>query len=191
MHDNTIGVLILAGGSATRLPRKLELDARGVPLIVRVYRNCSGRWPVTLSGAALNAGTRAQIAAPFIADRSPGQGPLGGIVSSFEQLAHERVFIVAGDLPNVTVRELGRLLAAWQAGDRAVVASGEAGIEPLVALYDRAAFLQAAAPIEARGGGVREVAAKLNARRVPFASTTLTNVNTPADYEHALQSPIT
>ena len=36
-----IGVLILAGGEATRLPNKLALDAGVVPMIVRVYRNVS------------------------------------------------------------------------------------------------------------------------------------------------------
>ena len=33
------GVLILAGGEATRLPGKLALDAGDVPMVVRVYRN--------------------------------------------------------------------------------------------------------------------------------------------------------
>jgi molybdenum cofactor guanylyltransferase len=186
MRDD-LCVLILAGGAATRLPGKLELDAHGEPLIVRVYRNCSGRWPIAVStGAELTAQTRAQISAPFIADRHPDRGPLGGIVSGFERLTHGRVFVVAGDLPNVTVRELARLLAAWQRGDRAVVAGSRRGIEPLVALYDREAFLQAALPIEDRGGGVHEVAAKLQARRVPLDSITLANINTVDDYRRAL-----
>ena len=38
-----LGVIVLAGGEATRLPGKLFLDAGDLPLLVRVYRNVSCR----------------------------------------------------------------------------------------------------------------------------------------------------
>lgn len=181
-----IGVLILAGGRASRLPGKLELDAHGVPLIVRVYRNCAGQWPISVCGGhALAAETQALLPVPFIADRRPGRGPLEGIISAFERLEYARVFVVAGDLPNITIRELSLLLGAWRRGDRATVAWGESGAQPLVALYDRATFLREAPPIEERGGGVREVAARLHARYVTLANEVLTNVNTPEEYQRA------
>src|SRR5580658_5180826 len=46
-----IGVVILAGGGATRLPHKLELEAGGVPMLVRVFRNVSPRRKTYISCA--------------------------------------------------------------------------------------------------------------------------------------------
>jgi len=42
-------VVILAGGEASRFPGKLESDAGGGPLLLRVYRNVRDIGPVFIS----------------------------------------------------------------------------------------------------------------------------------------------
>lgn len=179
-------VVILAGGEATRFPEKLRSDAGGVPLLARVYRNVAPIAPVTISAKpgfspsafALPAGTS------VVADRWPQRGPLGGLVAAFEALACRRVFVVAGDAPLVDRAVFERLDAAWEPLLEAVVPlRADGGIEPLCAIYDRAAFLREARPVFDHGSGaVRTVVERLQARRLRFACDRIfASVNVPAD----------
>ncbi|MDQ6931050.1 MAG: molybdenum cofactor guanylyltransferase [Candidatus Eremiobacteraeota bacterium] len=174
------GVCILGGGEASRLPGKLEADFEGTPLIVRVFENVSAIYPVYISTkGTFRPDVDARLRAPMIVDRWSERGPLAGLISVFSEVSHERMFVVAGDAPFADARALQMLGDAWQAGDDAVVA------EPLLALYGRAAFLDAAWPVFTQGrAGVKDVIAKMRARTVALPITARTNINTPADLQH-------
>src|ERR1700691_1615049 len=76
-----IGVVILAGGGATRLPNKLELAAGGIPMLVRVYRNVSpGRKTYVSCAGGFSPEVDSMLDCPMVVDRWPGRGPLGGLV---------------------------------------------------------------------------------------------------------------
>src|SRR5579883_1382302 len=140
MARDDVAVVILAGGNATRLPGKLELDAGGGPLLLRVYRNVLAIGPVFVSAnrtfpAALDESLRC----PIVIDRSPGHGPLSGLVSTFAHVRQARVFVVAGDAPFAGAGTAEELLAAWEAGIEAVVPVDAQGrLQPLCAVYERA-----------------------------------------------------
>ncbi len=176
-------VLILAGGEATRFPGKLGHEIDGVPMLVRTYRNVRGRWPVALSvKEPLAPVLAAQIDAALVVDRVARRGPLAGIVRAFEVLESRRSFVVAGDAPNVTLDELDALDAAWSADVDAVLARNASDIEPLVALYDRVAMLEAGRDVLATGSGaVRDAVARLRTTTVRLSDRALVNVNTQAD----------
>jgi len=192
-HDNEIGILILAGGEATRLPGKLMLDAGGVPLLARVYRNLVGDAPTREVALACNATNQTTIAAllpvPIIIDRWPKRGPLGGMLTGFEAMHAPWMFVAAGDLPFVDAALMHRLAAAWHAGDECVipqssVAGSSITLEPLAALYDRMAFLREGSEVLRKdGGAVHSVVQRLRARLVTNVDPrTFTNVNTSFDY---------
>ena len=172
---------ILAGGAATRFPGKLSHKLGGVPLIERVYANVRGHYPVYFSvNATFSPDIDAVLDAPMIVDRFPGRGPLGGLITVFENVLHERIFAIAGDAPFVDAAALAALRDAWRPGDEAVTA------EPLVALYDRAAFLRAAHHVVHSGSGaLKDVVNRLNARSIDLPQRTRINVNTPADLQQA------
>src|SRR5579859_5597016 len=100
-EPNSSPVVILAGGEATRFPGKLDSDAGGIPLLVRVYQNVRDLGAVYISGDAISDSLRRRIDCPIIADRIRHRGPLGGLVSTFESVAADRIFVVAGDAPFV------------------------------------------------------------------------------------------
>ena len=180
----TYAICILAGGQATRFPGKLEQPFAGKPLLARVYENLCGSYPVYVAARSTFSQTLdAQLDCPLIIDRRPGCGPLGGLVSAFAEMHEERVFAVAGDMPNVDERALETLREAWQPGDAAVVATHDGRPEPLLALYDRLRFLDAAWDVLPRTAAVADVARTLGARFVPLPAHVLHNVNTPADIE--------
>jgi molybdopterin-guanine dinucleotide biosynthesis protein A len=185
-HDNgALGVIILAGGRASRLPGKLTLDAGGMPLVVRVFRNVRAIGPVYVSAAgSFGAAIDAALECRTVRDTIPGRGPLGGLLSVLPHVSEPYVFVVAGDAPFVNAEVAGELVHAWEDGLQAVVPVNELGLlEPLCALYERAALLDVAECVLAEGSGsVAAAVERLRARRVRLSNErVLANVNTPAD----------
>jgi molybdopterin-guanine dinucleotide biosynthesis protein A len=180
-----MGIVILAGGQATRLPGKLQLDAGGVPLLLRVYANVRAAGPVYVcANGSFPADIDFALQCPIIVDRWPASGPLAALYNALEFVHEPIVFVVAGDAPFVTGAVIAELLNHWEPGFDAVVPVNKAGrLEPLCALYDRVAFLQAAAPIvRERSGGVRAAIERVRTKRVRLIDErAFANINTPAD----------
>jgi len=181
-----IGVLILAGGQASRLPNKLELAAGALPMIARVYRNVSaGRETFVSCKGTFPAEIDALLPCPMVVDRWPLRGPLAGILSTMAEMRSPYVFAVAGDAPFITTSLIDRLVRRLRPGDEAVVPRHGGQIEPLAALYDRQAYLQAGIPTLMGGkGALRLVLDALHTNYVEMEEDErlFANVNTPADY---------
>jgi molybdopterin-guanine dinucleotide biosynthesis protein A len=189
-----IGVVILAGGGATRLPKKLELEAGGVPMLVRVYRNVSsGRKTYISCAGSFSPQIDALLECPMVVDRWPQRGPLGGLVTTMEVMDTPLVFAVAGDAPFVKAEFIDRLADAWQHGDEAVVpvhpGKTHKRLEPLAALYDRAAFLrEGTKSLGSCDESLHATARRMRIREFPVNredERLFTNINTPADYAAA------
>lgn len=189
--NGRIAVVILAGGKATRLHGKLELDAGGVPLLVRVFRNVRSAGPVYVSASrSFPAHIDTMLDCPIIIDRWPHRGPLGGLLSAFECVREPYAFVVAGDAPFVSAATIAEVASAWKPGMQAVVPQNAQGrLEPLCALYERAAFLEPGGVVLHGGsGGVAAVVERLEAERVRLTDERVfANVNTAADRRSFLQ----
>lgn len=185
MRLTDTAVVILAGGQARRLPGKLELDAGGVPLVVRVYRNVREVGPVYVSAAGSFArDIDIALECPIIVDRWPRCGPLAALYGVLGHVRERRVFVVAADAPFVDAHTAEELAAAWQPDVQAVVPVNAAGLlEPLCALYERAGLLDAAeAALRGGSGAVAAAVERLGAKRVRLSNERVfANVNTAAD----------
>ncbi len=176
-------VVLLAGGEATRLPRKLERTDHGDPLIVQAYERFAPHFPVVISASAAFAPeVDARLACPIAIDRWTKRGPLAGLLSALAVVDTTLAFVVAADMPNVGAEVARELLAVYLALDDAVVPEHRYGVEPLCALYDRAAVLRVAPPILRTSGAVRDVLAGMNVRYVGMEPERFANVNTPDDW---------
>ena len=185
------GVIILAGGEAARLPGKLELDAGGMPLILRVLQNVRAAGPVYVSAnRSFPPEIDMALHCPIVVDRHPGRGPLSGLLSTLPYVREPWVFVTAGDAPAVTAAVATELAFAWKPGDEAIVPENAAGrLEPLCALYERAAFLDAAPAVLRASGGVAAVVEHLQAKRVRLSDERVfASVNTPADRRALLET---
>ncbi|MBV9439428.1 MAG: molybdenum cofactor guanylyltransferase [Candidatus Eremiobacteraeota bacterium] len=187
MTQEPLGICILAGGQATRLPGKLEAPVAGVPMLVRVYRNVAPAGEVWLSTKGpLPADVAAEIPARAVIDRWPLRGPLSGLISTLSEMPHTWVFAVAGDAPLVDAAFV-RSLAGYIAPDCEAIVPRHTGegarVEPLASLYRRAAFLREALPLLMQGEGKpRLVIERLKTRFVPVGDDrAFANVNTPSD----------
>ncbi len=185
------GVVILAGGEATRLPGKLELDAGGLPLILRVLQNVRAAGPVYVSAnRSFPPEIDMALHCPIVIDRLPGRGPLSGLLSTLPYVREPWVFVAAGDAPGISAAVAAELSAAWEPGDEAIVPQNAAGrLEPLCALYDRTAFLEAGQAVLRASGGVAAVVEHLQAKRVRLSDERVfASVNTPADRRALLET---
>lgn len=189
LESGRIGVAILAGGEATRLPGKLALDAGTIPMIVRVFRNVSpGRETYLSIKETFPPAIDALLPCPMVVDGWKLRGPLAGLLSTFAEMSAPFVFAVAGDAPFVDGAFIDRLAREWEDGDEAVVPfhvrDGKELLEPLAAIYERRAFLREGFDVLADGkGALRTVIERLRCRKVRLEDgRVFMNVNTPADY---------
>jgi|SRR5579884_264478 len=184
-RSERLAVVILAGGQASRLPRKLELDAGGVPLVVRVYRNLRDAGSVYVSAAAtFPPDIDRVLECPLVIDEIPRRGPLSGLYSTLPYVRAPWVFAVAADAPFVTADVADELARAWERGVQAVVPENRHGVlQPLCALYERGPLLEAAAAVLAGGSGsVAAAVERLRAKRVRLTNERVfANVNTASD----------
>jgi molybdopterin-guanine dinucleotide biosynthesis protein A len=144
-------------------------------------------------------GKYVELPAEILADRWPGEGPLGGILSALAETS-TRVsevkwnLIVACDMPFLTADWLEFLCArALGSNSQVVVAKSGFGLEPLCACWsvDAAPVLR-----EAFDGGVRKVTEAMKRaplevldesewKRFDTEGRLFWNMNTPADFEEA------
>jgi molybdopterin-guanine dinucleotide biosynthesis protein A len=165
---------------------KALLPYRGGALAAAVARAVKSAFgSATLVGDPRRYGT---LGYPVVADRYPGEGPLGGLITALANSTAEWNLVVACDMPEVGPEFLAQLAVAAEAANpeiSAVVPVGPGGRpQPLCAVYRRNCL----GPFEAAfASGIRKVmaaAAEVRTARLPVAELSpFQNVNTPQDWE--------
>jgi molybdopterin-guanine dinucleotide biosynthesis protein A len=187
-----VSAAILAGGRARRLggADKASLTVGRARIIDRQLAALSAVADdvrIVCNDPARYAGLGVRVVPDAIADA----GPLGGLYSALLDAAHDRVLVIACDLPFVTAALLARLVEESRIGVvDAVVPRSARGLEPLCALYLTRC---AAAARDRIAGGTLQVTGLLDAVRTrilepealaPYDEGALfENVNTPHDHE--------
>lgn len=188
-------IVIQAGGQSNRMGQdKALMPFLGRSLIARqVERLSLLKAPIFVVTNRPEA--YAFLGLPLVPDVLPGAGPLGGLLTALRAASSTAVAVVACDMPFVNPlllqAQYGLLLSA--AAD-VVVPRSPRGIEPLHAVYRRAACL---GPVEAAlNAGERRVIAWFGAARVQELSPedvarhdpeflSFMNVNNPEEFRQA------
>jgi len=193
---------VQAGGGSTRFGvDKALVEIGGKTLLERTVELMDSVCGETRIVAA--AGKYAHPRAPIVADKWPGQGPLGGILTALHfikeqfRIADEEdscALIVSCDMPFLTREWLAYLCdRAAKSTAQVVVPESENGLEPLCACWRT----EAAVTIQgAFDGGVRKVTEAM--KRLPMEvldegdwkrfdtdGRLFWNMNTAEDYEEA------
>lgn len=175
---------VLVGGRSSRMGRnKALLPFRGASLaefVARVVAEAAG-------GAALVGDPALYGGLPFpvLADRYPGEGPLGGIITALGQTTADWNLVVACDMPGLSAGVLAGILAAAEhAGVDALIPKGPSGHpEPLCAVYHRRALAGLSAAFDAGERKVMAAVRRVDTRLLPFEEVAaFQNVNTPEDW---------
>lgn len=178
--------VVLAGGASRRMGcDKALLEVSGETLVARAYRKLS----LICEQVVVAAGSRRPLPGYRVVADGPGRGPAAGILGAAAEMGGQDLLVLACDLPAVTVPLLRRLTlpsaADW------ILPRWERGIEPLAALYRRAALAALAEQVrdgrwalhqlaEAEGLGIEYVEnAQLQESGAP--QELFINLNTPQD----------
>jgi len=168
----------------------LEID--GKPLVIRAVELLA---PLCSAVTLVGTPERYQhLGHAVIADERPDIGPLGGILTALSATATDWNLIVACDLPYLTTEWLRYLIQrAARSTARVLLPESASGLEPLCAVYHRAA---AAAIRDSIARGVLKVTMALQ----PLAIERVTpaeihafdprgnlfqNLNTPGEFDRA------
>ena len=193
-----ISAAILAGGRATRFggADKASLVVGGARIVERqlaALASVAGDVRIVVERAA-DAARYADLGVRVVPDAMAGAGPLGGLYTALLDARHERVLVIACDLPFVPSALLERLAIESGTGEQvdAVVPRTSRGLEPLCALYRKACAALAQARIARGDLRMTALLADLRVRELghdalaPYDGEALfENVNTPHDYARA------
>ena len=191
---------VLAGGASSRFGRDkglVELAGK-----TALQRACDLVGDVAGSiQVVAHAERYPDLRALIVADRWPGEGPLGGIITALRATESDKNgaawnLIVSCDMPFLTREWLEYLCTSARASDaEVVVPRSEHGLEPLCACWRTSA----ADSLEgAFDDGVRKVTDAMKRlhmeildethwKRFDSAGRLFWNMNTPQDYQAALQ----
>ena len=127
-----------------------------------------------------------EFAYPVIADRYPGEGPLGGILTALHHTSSDWNLVVACDMPGLSAEVLGRILeAAERSQAMALLPTGPSGLpEPLCAVYRRQALEGLETAFRAGERKIMAAVSRINSERLLVGELAVfQNVNTPEDWD--------
>ena len=190
---------VLAGGASSRFGRdKALVPLAGKPCLARMLEllGQSGVRETLVIGKKSLYG---HLGSPCVADKWPGEGPLGGIITALRCSGPNKYgylwnLIVSCDMPFLTAKWLEHILkTAFKSEADVVLAKSEHGPEPLCAVWRtsccdavEAQFQRGVRRVnEAIGHLKSEVLDAEDWKRFDSAGRLFWNMNTFADYEEA------
>ncbi len=159
--------VVLAGGRSRRLDLDKALlrfgDAPLLKIVVdRVTRVCDR---VVVAVDRLERYQELRLSARFVADATPGLGPLSGLQSGLRACGAKHVLVVACDLPFLNVNLL-RFMANLPRFYQALVPWSEGRWQPLCAIYARSCLELVDATVAAGGGSIQQLLERLDVQRL-------------------------
>lgn len=163
---------------------KAFVELWGRPLAsfpIEALREAGAAEVLTVGG---DRGRLAGLGSTWVADRYPGVGPAGGIVTALLAAGHEVVVVLGCDMPFVTPAAVAHVLAALGPADDAVVPEVEGRLEPLLAAYRRRCAPALAAALDRGARAVHRVLGEVSVRRVGLPEARWAcSINTPAELD--------
>ncbi|MFZ4430048.1 MAG: molybdenum cofactor guanylyltransferase [Phycisphaerales bacterium] len=180
---------VLAGGRSRRFGSNKLVAQVGDPrgderLIDRPFRALSSIFGPRVVLAGHSAGLLDRAWAT-LSDRTAGMGPLGGILTALDAFPRG-VFVLAGDLPDITPRTIESICLRLHVGRPAAVLARTDRVEPCIGIYLPAArpWLAGAAARWMKGLAMPPLHSLIPPRlrvEVPITAAEARNVNRPED----------
>lgn len=136
--------IVLAGGASSRMGRdKSFIEINGQMLLTRQIQNARSAGVAEIFIAGRMDVDYSRFNCPMLPDRFPNAGPLAGIESGLAQMTHHLLLVLAVDLPAMNPDFLRTLIERCDS-ECGVVSRVSGQVEPLVAIYPKAAWPLAA-----------------------------------------------
>lgn len=177
---------VLVGGMSRRMGQDkalIEIDGVGLARRAVGVLHAAGASQVKTVG-----GMDRSIGVEHVADRYPGEGPLGGLITALNDLSSQGtsrdlvVAVVACDLPQLSPRSIRTLMTSLGEYDAALARTDR--VEPLCAVWRSERVLGTLEAAFSSGErAIRRVLTELHIVEVPVDGGELVNLNTPDDVQ--------
>jgi len=183
-----IPAVIFAGGKSSRMGRDKALLPFGdePSLLLYQYHRLSRYFQKVYFSTKEKKGSDN---IPFILDRYSVFSPLSGIVSAFETISEDEIFILSVDTPFIEPKVIEGLRNAGSEDERydALIARNNGEVQPLCGYYRRSILPAAKTALQQGEHKLRRLLSQVNTRYVDFHEEKLfMNLNRPEEYEEAL-----
>ncbi len=157
---------------------KALIDVGGSPMVVTVAAALSdgGCAPVRLIGSW----TLSDIGYTVVADRWPGEGPLGGVITAMIDAGGD-VVVAACDLPDLDATTIRAIRDARRANEADAVVATTDRFEPALARWNHRALDRLTAIFAAGERALHVALGQLDIVEVAVDPAAMRNVNTPGD----------
>ena len=188
MHDThyNIPAIIFAGGKSSRMGTDKALLPFGdyTTLSEFQHHKLSQLFSKVYMSAKVN---KFEFDCEVIEDKYDDSSPLVGIISIFETLDVDEVFILSVDAPLVDEKVIGKLFLEKDILADTIIAKSPDGLQPLCGIYRRSILPLAQTHLAQNN---HRLTALLKASRMQIVSydsnTPFTNLNTQEEYKSAL-----
>ncbi len=177
--------VIIAGGKSSRMQKDKALLPFGgyASLAEYQYRRLSKIFSKVYLSSKEN---KFDFEVEIIEDIESVSSPLVALVSIFETLEIDEVFVLSVDAPFVTQAIIEKLYTEKNETFDVIVAKSSHGIEPLCAIYQRTFLPKAKIALKENQHRLQRLLAKLEVKEIEFkASKYFMNLNYPNEYEEA------
>ncbi len=177
--------VILAGGKSSRMQTDKALLPFGAynSLAEYQYRRLSSLFEKVYLSAKEN---KFDFEVEIISDVHNDASPLVALVSIFETLDIDEVFVLSVDAPFVNKEVIKRLYEAKALDVDVVIAKSLKGVEPLCAIYHRSFLAKAKQALEANRHRLQSLLDSLKVKQVMIEEERFfMNLNYPQEYEEA------
>jgi len=178
--------VLFAGGQSSRMGRdKTLLPFAGYRSLSEFQYARLGRLFQTVYISAKN--NKFDFQAHIIEDNYEVSSPLVGIISVFETLDEDEIFILSADAPFVDEKVIDTLMQYRNEHD-AVIARTASGKQPLCGIYRRSILSIAQENLKSDEHRIGKLLSKADTKFVFFEDeTAFSNLNHPHEYKEALQ----
>ena len=177
--------VILAGGKSSRMQTDKALLPFGAynSLAEYQYRRLSSLFEKVYLSSKEN---KFDFEVEIISDVHNDASPLVALVSIFETLDIDEVFVLSVDAPFVNKEVIKRLYEAKALDVDVVIAKSLKGVEPLCAIYHRSFLAKAKQALEANRHRLQSLLDSLKVKQVMIEEERFfMNLNYPQEYEEA------
>jgi molybdopterin-guanine dinucleotide biosynthesis protein A len=160
---------------------KALIDVGGQPMATHVAHalTAAGCRDVVIVGG--DPTELASLNLPVIADRHPGEGPVGGVLTALHHHhAATHVVVAACDIPGLTPRAVKRMLAAATIATDVVVAMTDQ-LEPVLAVWNVRTTAPLEAAFDAGTRAMHQALALFDVVTVSVDPSEMRNINRPED----------
>ncbi len=185
--SNTTTAVIFAGGKSSRMGEdKALLPFANYPTLTEFQLDkLTALFDKVYISAKEN---KFDFECMVIQDNYRENSPLVGLISVFETLKVEEIFILSVDAPFVNKETIEKLLEHNQSRFDVIVAQSPSGVQPLCGLYKRSILPLAYMQLEKENHRLGDLLSLANTLFVEFDEDgPFTNLNRPEEYQQALK----